>query len=170
MYVSKGVYLWLILSSIIVIFDASYVLLRPHSLKGGKYEDIYSPYQLYIKFDTLYGDNQDPFNIIQSWLNLVEISLAFLAVFLSLCPHKEVKLKGAFLAIIVSAFTFWKTVLYVWYDHPFLSEETLAFTADSIKIFYFPTSFWIICPVWTILSVSKRICNEILGAEKKKKA
>ena len=71
MYISKGVYLWLIVSSLIVIYDASYVLLRPHSLKGGKYEHIYQPYQLYIKFDTLYGDNQDPFNIIQSWLNLV---------------------------------------------------------------------------------------------------
>ena len=35
MYVSKGIYLWLVLSSLIVIFDAAYVLLRPLSLKGG---------------------------------------------------------------------------------------------------------------------------------------
>ena len=35
--ISKGVTLWLIISSIIVIFDGCYILLRPHTLKGGKY-------------------------------------------------------------------------------------------------------------------------------------
>ncbi len=71
MFISKGVRLWLVLSALIVIFDASYVLLRPHSLKGGKYECFYGPYQKYIQYDTLYGDNQDRFVVIQSWLNLV---------------------------------------------------------------------------------------------------
>jgi len=55
MYVTKGNNLWIILSALIVIFDGSYILLRPHSLKGGKYFDLYFPYDIYIKYDTLYG-------------------------------------------------------------------------------------------------------------------
>lgn len=57
MYVSKPLYAWFVLSAVIVIFDASYVLLRPESLRGGKYFNIFSPYELYIKHDTLYGPN-----------------------------------------------------------------------------------------------------------------
>ena len=57
MYIPKGIYLWLIISSIIVIYDASYILLRPRSLSGGDLELIFSPYQLYIQYDTLYGNN-----------------------------------------------------------------------------------------------------------------
>ena len=104
--------------------------------------------------------------VIQSWLNLVEICLAFLAVILSLCSSRSLKLKGALLAIVVSAFTFWKTVLYVWYAHPFLTAEAKAFTVDSIKFFHFPTSFWLLCPLLTIWSVSSRIASA-LPKEKK---
>ena len=41
MYIAKGIYLWLVISSVIVLFDAAYVLLRPDSLKGGIYEHIF---------------------------------------------------------------------------------------------------------------------------------
>ena len=171
MYISKGIYLWLVLSSVIVLFDASYVLLRPHSLKGGQYEWLFEPYQIYIQFDTLYGDNNDPFVVIQSWLNLAEIAMAFLAVGLSVMKSEKAKLRGALLAIIVSAFTFWKTVIYVWYAHPFLTEQAKSLNLEAFKYFHLPTSFWLICPIWTILSVGCRISKQTQGRveEKKKK-
>jgi hypothetical protein len=128
MYISKWVYFWLIVSATIVIWDATYVLLRPDSLEGGKYAAYFSPYQIYIKFDTLYGNNNDRFVRIQSWLNYVEIALTFTAVGLSLCACKGAKAKGALLAMVVSGFTFWKTVIYVWYAEPFLTEATKTFT------------------------------------------
>ncbi len=157
MYISKGVYFWLILSATIVIWDASYVLLRPHSMQGGKYEHIFSPYQIYIKFDTLYGNNDDRFVVIQSLLNYVEIAITYTAVILSLCSCKSAKIKGALLATVVSAFTFWKTVIYVWYAEPFLTEATKNFTLESIYLFYIPTSPWILCPLWSIISISRKI-------------
>jgi len=70
MFLSKFNYIWLVVSATIVIWDASYVLLRPHSLKGGLYEHLYAPYQIYIKYDTLYAGNDDLFVVIQSWLNI----------------------------------------------------------------------------------------------------
>lgn len=71
MYIPKPLYIWLILSSFVVIYDASYVLLRPDTMVGGKYFQYFSAYDLYIKFDTLYGNLTDSFVVIQSWLNLV---------------------------------------------------------------------------------------------------
>ncbi len=71
MFISKGIYAWLFISAIVVVFDAAYVLLRPESIRGGKYFDIFWPYEQYIKFDTLYGNNKDTFVVIQSWLNII---------------------------------------------------------------------------------------------------
>lgn len=172
MYLSKFVYFWLILSATIVIWDATYVLLRPHSLAGGKYFQYFSPYQLYIKFDTLYGDNNDTFVRIQAWLNYVEIALTYTAVILSLRACKNAKVKGAFLAIVVSAFTFWKTVIYVWYAEPFLTPAAKNFTAESIYLFYIPTAPWLLCSLGSILSISKRLAGELTSpaAEKVKSA
>ncbi len=62
---------WLVASSLIVIYDASYVLQRPASMEGGKLFPYFSPYALYIQYDTLYGDLKDSFVVIQSWLNLI---------------------------------------------------------------------------------------------------
>lgn len=167
MYVSKATYLWLTLSALIVIFDASYVLLRPESMKGGKYFHIYAPYELYIKFDTLYGLNSDHFVVIQSWLNLAEAFFLLLSVILSLFSSKSLKIKGALLVIIASAFVFWKTVIYIWYDHSFLSPAAQSFSFESLYIFYLPTSFWIIGPLWTIFSVSGNLSSDLLKKEKK---
>ena len=116
MYISKGVYFWLIISSIIVIFDGAFILLRPETLPGGKYSHIYAPYQLYIQFDALYADLKDHFVVIIAYLNLVEVTLTFLSVFISMVGSQKWKLRGAILAIMASAFVFWKTVLYMWYD------------------------------------------------------
>lgn len=157
MYLSKFVYFWLILSATIVIWDATYVLLRPLSLAGGKYFQFFAPYQHYIKFDTLYADNNDNFVRIQAWLNYIEIVLTYTAVFLSLRSCKGSNVKGAFLAIVVSAFTFWKTVIYVWYAEPFLTPAAKNFTLESIYLFYLPTSPWLLCSLWTIISVSKNL-------------
>ena len=94
--------------------------------------------------------------------------MAFAAVFVSLCPSKPVKIKGALLAIVVSAFTFWKTIIYVWYAHPFLTEAALTISVDSFKFFHLPTSFWLICPLLTIYSVGGRLAKDILAVKEKK--
>jgi hypothetical protein len=85
---------------------------------------------------------------------------------------KSNKLKGALLSIITSAFVFWKTVIYVWYDHSFLSQETQNFSLESLYAFYLPTSFWILCPLWAISSVSVKLMRDflVIQTEKQKKA
>lgn len=71
MFISTGIMVWLVLSSIVVLFDAFYVLNRPETMRGGAYFWLFEPYEEYIKYDTLYDMNDDYFVMIQSWLNIV---------------------------------------------------------------------------------------------------
>lgn len=119
MFIPKPLYIWLVLSSLIVLYDATYVLLRPRTMQGGDLFPYFTGYGLYIQFDTLYAHLTDTFVVIQSWLNLVEITTIMLGVFLSLSSCKIKKLIAALLIVIASAFVFWKTVIYLWYSHDF---------------------------------------------------
>ncbi|KKK23006.1 hypothetical protein P175DRAFT_0438307 [Aspergillus ochraceoroseus IBT 24754] len=69
--------LWLVVSLPLVIWDAGYVLLRPHSMPGGKWHSpIWSPYALYGTVDYIYGwpayNDRNGFTAAQAVLNLLE--------------------------------------------------------------------------------------------------
>ncbi len=69
--------LWLCISLPLVIWDTSYVLLRPHSMPGGKYHyPLWAPYELYGRTDYVYGwkawNEHNGFTAAQGWLNVVE--------------------------------------------------------------------------------------------------
>ncbi len=127
MFVPKSILLWIFVSNIIVCFDAFFVLNRPDTLKGGKYYNIFKLYENYYQYDTLYNMNNDSFVIIQSWLNIAEAVISFVAVFLCLSSCKIKNGVGAILCLIVSAFVFWKTVIFVWYDHDWLTVDAKNF-------------------------------------------
>jgi hypothetical protein len=123
MFIPKGIRIWLIVSAIIVIYDASYVLLRPLSMRGGKLFSIFFPYELYTQYDTLYANLTDSFVVIQSWLNIVEAALLFIAVYLSNSTCIIKNLSGAILSIVTSAFVYWKTVIFLIYDKDYLTPK-----------------------------------------------
>lgn len=69
--------LWLFISLPLVIWDTSYVLLRPRSMIGGDlHSPIFVPYALYSTVDYVYGfpayNGKDGFTGAQSSLNIVE--------------------------------------------------------------------------------------------------
>ena len=171
MYLSKGVVAWLVISSIIVIIDGFYILARPETLKGGKYATFYQPYQLYIQYDRLYDNNNDKFVPIVAYLNLAEVVVTVIGFLFTLMSSKAAKLKGAILMIMSSAFVFWKTVIYIWYDIPYMSDAVRNFAPDGILLYYIPNGFWIVCPLWAIYSISQRIGRDVfakLDAKEKK--
>lgn len=160
-FVPKPVLLWIFVSNIIVCIDAFFVLNRPHTLKGGKYFDYFYLYQHYTKFDTLYLMNEDKFVIIQSWLNVCEAIISFFAVFLCLSNCKIKKSVGAVLCFLVSAFVFWKTIIFVWYDHYWLSPEAHSYSAQSLLCYYLPSSIWIVFPLVSLISIGKRFVQSM---------
>lgn len=168
MFVPKGILLWIFFSGIIVLFDAFFVINRPETLKGGKYYSIFKPYENYYKFDTLYNMNDDSFVVIQSWLNVVEVVLSYIGLLLSLSSCQGKKLVGAFIALIFNAFIFWKTVIFVWYDHDWLSAEAKSFSPESIVCYYFPSSLWLIFPLLSMYLIPKRIFTAYMKLAKDK--
>jgi hypothetical protein len=97
-------------------------------MNGGKYYWLFKPYELYYKFDTLYAQNNDRFVVIQSWLNACEFLIAMIATVLCLFGSKMLKDVGSIICLIVSVMVFWKTVIFVWYDDAFLTQEAHNFT------------------------------------------
>ncbi|KAL2822494.1 hypothetical protein BJX63DRAFT_122029 [Aspergillus granulosus] len=74
---TTAVNLWLLISCPLVLWDAGYVLLRPHSMPGGKWHSpMWSPYALYATVDYIYGwpayNSNNGFTAAQTYLNLVE--------------------------------------------------------------------------------------------------
>ncbi|PWY72422.1 hypothetical protein BO70DRAFT_364973 [Aspergillus heteromorphus CBS 117.55] len=77
-HVPSGAFtLWLIVSLPLVLWDAGYVLLRPHSMPGNKWHSpVWTPYALYGTIDYLYGwpafNARNGFTAAQTVLNLFE--------------------------------------------------------------------------------------------------
>lgn len=167
MFIPKALNVWLLLSSLIVIYDATYVLLRPASMVGGDLFRYFSAYDLYIKYDTLYGNLSDSFVVIQSWLNLIEVTLILVALILSLSSCTIKKLISALVILMSSAFVFWKTVIYILYSHDFTTDAVKALAPDALLYFIIPSSLWIIFPFATIVTIIKNIVIYVKELTKK---
>lgn len=74
---SAAVTIWLVVSLPLVAWDAGYVLLRPHSMPGGRlHSPIWTPYALYGTIDYIYGwpafNARNGFTAAQTVMNIVE--------------------------------------------------------------------------------------------------
>ena len=58
-----------------MLWDALFLLLRPHSLPGGRLHYLWQPYALYLWVDQRYTDVGDTFGYAQAWLSLAEVVL-----------------------------------------------------------------------------------------------
>jgi hypothetical protein len=69
--------IWLLISLPLVAWDTGYVMLRPHSMPGGKLQwPLWVPYELYVEMDYVYGwkafNEHNGFTAAQALLNIVE--------------------------------------------------------------------------------------------------
>jgi hypothetical protein len=74
---SYPITLWLLVSLPLVIWDTCYVLLRPHTMPGGRFHSpIWTPYALYGTVDYVYGwpawHAKEGFTAAQASLNVLE--------------------------------------------------------------------------------------------------
>ncbi|OAX81510.1 hypothetical protein ACJ72_04154 [Emergomyces africanus] len=90
--------IWLSISIPVVLWDASYVLLRPHSMPGGSLHYIWKPYALYGTIDYIYGwpawNNRNGFTSAQSLMNLVESACYLFYLFVLFKYGTTSNLKG----------------------------------------------------------------------------
>lgn len=77
----------------------------------------------------------------------------------SSCKIKNVI--GSLLRFVVSGFVFWKTVIFVWYDSDWLTQDAKNFTPESILCYYFPSSLWILLPLVSMIVIGKKFVKAL---------
>ncbi|KAK0549057.1 hypothetical protein OC845_003318, partial [Tilletia horrida] len=110
--------LWLALSSILVMWDCGYMLLRPHSMKGGKWFAPWTPYELYGTIDKIYGldafNAREGFPAAQSWMNIPETILNYLYVFIvTSTTSPQLRAVAPLIGFTATVMTASKTILYM---------------------------------------------------------
>ncbi|KAH9593077.1 Emopamil-binding protein [Trypanosoma melophagium] len=167
--------LWFIVTAPVVIIDAIFVLSRsklenePHPLAE---TSPFNYWVLYATYDKRYAPNDDAFVVVQSWLNLLEVSLGLFAVFLS---WRGDACSSIQLAFAVSVMTLYKTVMYLVIDIIEGGKYTQHNTPmDTITMVVLPSLVWVVMPAIVIKLCMQRICvvahNKEAAAGKQKKA
>lgn len=161
--IPKFVTIWIIIASILVTWDAAFVLSRPHSMAGGHLFWLFQPYAKYISVDLLYGNMKNSFVVAQAWLNIFEILGGVLSLIIYHGSKSANKQNFACLLLLVTCVaTFWKTVLYFSHDfldvaiHPDQHPKDITWF-DYIFFFALPGYMWIIMPFFGIVNFMKQI-------------
>jgi len=158
---------WLAVSSVVVLWDASYVLLQPHSFyPEGRYGAIWIPYAKYATVDKLYSREAfedfhrgtEGWGVTQSTMNLVEVALLALYA----CYAAIGQRGAALLALISCIMTAAKTIAYFLIDY---NENWRATGHNDTQtwwtLFFLPSSLWIILPVLVATTIIQRIWREL---------
>jgi len=152
---SIGVLLWFLISIPVVLYDLTYVLLRPRSMPGGDLSWFWEPYILYCKHDGRYKDVTNDWVLAQSWGNIVEVVIALFA--LLLLKNKK---QRALVLFSVALMTFWKTVLYfvveICSDYKYTKQST---PYEFLTMFFLPSFVWILGPVYVMYATGSELLS-----------
>ncbi|KAF8324917.1 uncharacterized protein EI90DRAFT_3146783 [Cantharellus anzutake] len=160
---------WFALSTLIVTWDAGYLLLRPRSMQGGDLFWLWRPYHLYSKIDYLMYRRiglwaaalaeGDGFPSAQALMNLAENILNLLYLYqVHLSPDPSTAPIAGF---AVATMTFWKTVLY-WLQDWLCGWCTTGHNDWStwILLWVFPNGLWLVMP----LAITFTLWGDIVAA------
>lgn len=148
---------WQFITGIICIIDATYIILRPRTMKsqGGDLNWLYRPYNLYASIDYRYEDMEDCFVKGVSWMNLVEVVFNFV----TLAMHIKGKAGLAvLLAFMVSTMTFAKTVLYFLLSTPVCGGQDFVNYSDLKKLiilYIIPNGIWVVVPFLCMIATGE---------------
>ncbi|KAK9429909.1 hypothetical protein V1505DRAFT_372560 [Lipomyces doorenjongii] len=171
---------WFVLSNVIVTWDASYVLSRPHSFPGGKWHFLWKPYALYGEIDYVYGlpafEGNDGFPSAQALMTLVEAVFNYVYLFTSyFCTSPCWRLAGAIIGMMSATSCFSKTVLYmlceIFSGYKYVGHNTWF---RLVFLYVFPSAPWILVSLYSMIAIAKQLHSALMSipdatTEKKKK-
>ncbi|KAL3079092.1 hypothetical protein niasHS_014874 [Heterodera schachtii] len=165
--------IWLVCSTLICSVDVAFTALRPESLRGGKYDNFFTLWNVYASVDTRYADAADPLTRVTGPLMCLELVLNVCALCLDfVCPAHS--LMAAFLS---NALVFWKTSIYLSLfllpneeayrslDHgtfPPISFRGIAPQTPFWKemlLFWAPNSVWVFVPLFAMFHLWAKIAR-----------
>tara|TARA_Y100000589_G_C26756450_1_gene467969 strand:- start:107 stop:565 length:459 start_codon:yes stop_codon:yes gene_type:complete len=148
------------ISTLVVIWDALFVLLRPASFPGGSLGFIWEfGYVLYMEVDRAYADQGNTYLHALATMSIVEALLVSWGLF----AHRVNKNRDAHLLVLVAAsLTCAKTMLFVLVEawsgwHSIGHNEWV----PLLFVWIIPNGLWIVVPGAVIVDTSRRLMNQL---------
>ncbi len=156
----RWVVLWMGISTLVVIWDALFVLLRPASFPGGSLGFIWEfGYVLYMEVDRAYADQGNTYLHALATMSILEAVLVSWGLF----AHRVNKNRDAHLLVLVAAsLTCAKTMLFVLVEawsgwHSIGHNEWV----PLLFVWVIPNGLWIVVPGAVIVDTSRRLLKHL---------
>ncbi|KAK0522436.1 hypothetical protein OC835_006570 [Tilletia horrida] len=158
---------WLIVSSLLVMWDCGYMLLRPHSMKGGKLFPLWAPYELYGTIDKIYGldawNAKEGFPTAQSQMNIPETILNYTYLWIVLfSTSPAARAVAPIIGFTATVMTASKTILYM------LVEIACGYCKtghnnlyDLVVLFLIPNTPWIFVPTTIAITLGLEMAGNL---------
>jgi hypothetical protein len=154
----RWVFLWLLISTFVVIWDALFVILRPASFSDGTLGFLWSfAYDIYLKVDLAYADADNLHIAAVAWMSLFEACLV------AVCLIADRRGRGHLahlLALVVTSLTGAKTMLFFLFEAvagwPSIGHNDLL---PLLAFWVIPNGLWIIMPFAVALHTGRRLLH-----------
>ena len=158
---------WLIISALLMLMDCLFLLLRPHTFKGGRYHSYFTAYDTYTRYDPTYLNTTDAFINSQNLINLLELTLSLLSLPIYQLLSRPL---AAYLIVLLSASECSKTLLffvYSCYDTDTAVQYRLldvsSWDIGYVSAYLLPSLCWIVFPVWLMVDIGGQFIAAVNG-------
>jgi len=149
------------MSTIVVVWDALFVLLRPGSFPDGDIGFLWSfAYTIYLEVDHSYGDLTNHVIEAMAVMSLFEACLVGVALVLD---KRGLAHKAHLVAMLAAALTCAKTTLFFLVEgmhgwHSIAHNDVLS----MVTLYIIPNGLWIVVPLLVVVTLSKRLLGGAL--------
>ena len=156
----RWVVLWVGLSTLVVIWDALFILFRPASFPGGELGFLWDfAYSIYMKVDLAYADQSNTYIHALATMSLFEACIVSWALF----AHRIQKNQLAhLLVLVVTSLTGAKTMLFVlveaWSGWHSIGHNELI---PLLFVWVIPNGLWIAVPGLVVFDTGKRLLKHL---------
>lgn len=152
--------LWLLFSILITSWETGFILLRPESLSDqGNYLNIWLPYLRYVKIDTSYADLSNEFIKFMPCANIIEISIALLALYFNFLRKTAFAILFAFSSLLLTGTKTITVFMLEAYDR--FSHVAHNPLFDLIFMYILPNSLWIIFPFMGVFILGYSLITQL---------
>ena len=142
--IGRWALVWLVLSTLIIEWDISFLLLRPWSLPGKSLGFLWAPYTTYLSVNLSYGDLNDSFVMTHAMMSAIEVLIAVLALMLYASKRYHV---ATLLIFSTSLLTCAKTLLILLLEcfsgFPHTGHTSLEMW---LLVYFLPNVIWVVMP------------------------
>lgn len=156
--------IWFYATAAICTWDATFIMLRPHTLPGGYISSPWYVYKYYVTLDQRYNDTEDAYVFAQSLMNYLEVVINIVTIIM----HYRKSHLTIITAFTVSVMTMWKTVLYFLMMSDFCTNSVYRQGNNAWEEFvlvFIPNFFWIVMPTAVMVAFWKYLTPMVENAQ-----